>query len=747
MASVDDAEPAPAPAVRPPCCRKRRRMHVGSAHDYEEIGRLGLGAFGDVVKARHRDTDQTVAIKRLPGGGDPSAVLREAFFLQDACASNPFVVGFRGVVRDKDQDAATSDLRLVMECAGPSLDAVLQHLHHDQQLPEATVRAAMWQLLTGVAKMHASGIVHRDIKPQNILVVGDGDGDGHSHAVLKLCDFGLAMSASEPPPYDPVGTLWYQAPEVLLDKDDYDSKVDVWALGCVMAELIDTGTPLFQGCHDDSQLFAIFDVLGVPDDSTWPWFSSTPFATVIMPEIDVQRCSHLRELFPRTKLSDQGFQVLSGLLTCNPEKRLTAAAALKLPWFNKIDALKLPKKEEVASAKTPTSMAAVRAPSGRKRRRMAVIGSTSDYEETCTLGHGTYGAVVKARHRVTGQAVAIKRLPGGDPAALLREASFLQRACASNPFVVGFHGVVCDEDQDPTTSGDSDLCLVMECVGPSLDSVLQQHRRARLPEATVRAAMRQLLTGAAKMHASGIVHRDIKPQNILVGGDDHGNSRVLKLCDFGLAVSTSDPPPCEPVGTLWYQAPEMLLDEEGYDSQIDTWALGCIMAELINTGRPLFQGCYDVGQLCAIFDVLGVPDDTTWPGFSSTAFATVVMPELDMQRSSKLRELFPETKLSEEGFQVLSGLLTCNPEKRLTAAAALKHPWFAKVDDALKLLPKTEQVMSSSSLPPLPKKRRMHAVMCFPCMDRFGRERGDTRRAKMTIPLTINAADEKPPNR
>ncbi|KAJ1294571.1 hypothetical protein BS78_01G155100 [Paspalum vaginatum] len=356
----------------------------------------------------------------------------------------------------------------------------------------------------------------------------------------------------------------------------------------------------------------------------------------------------------------------------------------------------------------PAAASAVRAP-GRKRRRMTVVGSADEYEETGSLGHGAYGVVFKARHRVTGQTVAIKRLPGGDPAALLREASLLERACASgggNPFVVGFHGVIGDRDQEPTTSG-TDLCLVMECVGPSLDSVLQQHRRARLPEPTLRAAMRQLLTGVAKMHASRIVHRDIKPQNILVG-DDHGQS-VLKLCDFGLAVSTSEPTPSEPVGTLWYQAPEMLLEEEDYDSQIDTWALGCIMAELINTGRPLFQGCYDVGQLCAIFDVLGVPDDSTWPGFSSTTFATVVMPELDMQRSSNLRELFPDTKLSEEGFQVLSGLLTCNPEKRLTAAAALKHPWFAKVDDALKL-PKKEEVTSSSS--PLPKKRRMHAVMC-----------------------------------
>ena len=200
------------------------------------------------------------------------------------------------------------------------------------------------------------------------------------------------------------------------------------------------------------------------------------------------------------------------------------------------------------------------------------------------------------------------------------------------------------------------------------------------------------------MHDARIVHRDIKPQNILVG-DGHS---VVKLCDFGLAMSTDEPPPYEAAGTLWYMAPEMLLEKPDYDERVDLWSLGCVMAELINNGRPLFQGFYDQGQLCAIFDVLGVPDDSTWPGFSSTTFATVWMPELDMHRDNYLRELFPETKLSKEGFEVLSGLLTCNPEKRLTAAAALRHPRFAKID-ALEL-PKEELA------PQIPKRRRLHTV-------------------------------------
>ena len=343
--------------------------------------------------------------------------------------------------------------------------------------------------------------------------------------------------------------------------------------------------------------------------------------------------------------------------------------------------------------------AAAARPAGLKRRRIAV-SSSEQYEEISRLGEGAFGAVVKARHRATGQIVAIKRVAvdHGGHAALLREARFLQEAsgCGANPFVVGFHGVV----RAPATL---DLRLVMECVGPSLHDLLRQRGPGSppLPETTVRAAMWQLLTGAKKMHDARIVHRDIKPQNILVGGGG-GRCGVVKLCDFGLAMSTDERPPYEPAGTLWYMAPEMLLEKPDYDERVDIWSLGCVMAELINNGRPLFQGFYDHGQLCAIFDVLGVPDDSTWPGFSSTTFATVWMPELDMQRDNYLRELFPETKLSKEGFEVLSGLLTCNPEKRLTAAAALRHPWFAKID-ALEL-PKEELA------PQISKRQRLHAV-------------------------------------
>ena len=182
------------------------------------------------------------------------------------------------------------------------------------------------------------------------------------------------------------------------------------------------------------------------------------------------------------------------------------------------------------------------------------------------------------------------------------------------------------------------------------------------------------------MNNRHVVHRDIKPGNILVGE----TRELVKICDLGLAISLSDKPPYNQAGTAPYLAPEMILGKQDYDALVDTWSIGCVMAEML-TGKTLFLGDDDddakdneIIQLWSIFRLLGTPDDRTWPEFTSlphTAKALRLLPP--GHKENKLRELFPQEKLSEEGFQVLQGLLTCNPDKRLTAAAALKHRWFA----------------------------------------------------------------------
>ncbi|KAE8821681.1 putative cyclin-dependent kinase F-2 [Hordeum vulgare] len=246
---------------------------------------------------------------------------------------------------------------------------------------------------------------------------------------------------------------------------------------------------------------------------------------------------------------------------------------------------------------------------------------------------------------------------------LLREACYLA-ACRGHPSVVGLQGIA----RDP---GTGQCSLVLEHVGPSLAHVLRARRRPFTEEET-RRVMRQLLSGAGRMHERGIVHRDIKPGNVLVGGDG-----AVKICDLGLAVSmASAPPPRGRAGTRWYMAPEMLLGRPDYDELVDAWSLGCVMAELL-AGEPLFRDRNAVDQLLRVFRVLG----GGCVGFAHTPLAAAGQMPPTRRGNSRLRELFPEERLSRDGFEVLDGLLACDPSERLPATVALQCPWFAGTAD------------------------------------------------------------------
>uniref|UniRef100_A0A0E0J9N4 [RNA-polymerase]-subunit kinase n=1 Tax=Oryza nivara TaxID=4536 RepID=A0A0E0J9N4_ORYNI len=257
------------------------------------------------------------------------------------------------------------------------------------------------------------------------------------------------------------------------------------------------------------------------------------------------------------------------------------------------------------------------------------------------------------------------------PLALVDRSDFdrevaAMEVCRGHPYIVQprAHGR-CD---------DGEAVLVMEFVGPTLRQVLRRERggRTRRSELEVRVAMRQLLSGAKRMHDAGLMHRDLKPDNVLV--DARGN---LKICDLGLSQSTAEPPPySNPIGTRWYGAPEILLGSTDYDERVDAWSLGCIMAELL-ARKPLALG--------EIVDVLGVNDIKRWRGYKGQRLLGGCGPD------SFLRGFFPSPAdarmlrrppLSEAGFEVLSGLLTCNPEKRMTVAQALRHRWFKEADSA-----------------------------------------------------------------
>uniref|UniRef100_A0A0E0JKD2 [RNA-polymerase]-subunit kinase n=1 Tax=Oryza punctata TaxID=4537 RepID=A0A0E0JKD2_ORYPU len=314
LASVDDS---PFPATTNDGVLGLGVVQFGSMESYDRLMLIGEGACGAVFRARHLATGETVAVKithknSSGGGGGDEALLREAEMLA-ACAGNPAVVRLREVARHPE----TSKLHLVMDYVGPSLADFLTHRldSGERALTEAEARSVMRQLLAGVKQMHARGVIHRDIKPGNVLV---GAVDGR----VRICDLGLGKSAAAAPPHTQlVGTLWYMSPEQYLGSKEYGPAVDMWALGCLMAELL-TGETLFPADTEYHQVVLVAGLLGVPDE-------------VNGLSLGVTKPSQLRRKVPEEKLSPAGFDVLSGLLQYVAGDRLTAAAALDMPWFSK----------------------------------------------------------------------------------------------------------------------------------------------------------------------------------------------------------------------------------------------------------------------------------------------------------------------------------------------------------------------------------------------------------------------------
>lgn len=175
-----------------------------------------------------------------------------------------------------------------------------------------------------------------------------------------------------------------------------------------------------------------------------------------------------------------------------------------------------------------------------------------------------------------------------------------------------------------------------------------------------------MLQGLAFMHKHSFFHRDIKPENMLVKGD------IVKVADFGLAREIrSRPPFTDYVSTRWYRAPEVLLRSTTYNSPIDAWAMGCIMAELF-TLRPLFPGSSEGDQLYKICSVLGNPTHSTWPeGMKLAAQMNYRFPQFV---PTQLSQLIPHA--SPEAIQLMTDLLKYDPNQRPTSSQALQYPFF-----------------------------------------------------------------------
>ncbi|ETW00714.1 CMGC/RCK/MAK protein kinase [Aphanomyces invadans] len=280
------------------------------------------------------------------------------------------------------------------------------------------------------------------------------------------------------------------------------------------------------------------------------------------------------------------------------------------------------------------------------------------YKVTKQLGDGTYGSVLKAVNRTSGEVVAVKKMKKKfytwEECMQLREVKSLKKL--NHPNIIKLKEVIRENDE---------LFFVFEFMENNLYETMKKRDR-HFPESKIRNLMYQMLQGLAFMHKHSFFHRDIKPENMLVKGD------VVKVADFGLAREIrSRPPFTDYVSTRWYRAPEVLLRSTTYNSPIDAWAMGCIMAEMF-TLRPLFPGSSEGDQIYKICSVLGNPTHATWPeGMKLAAQMNYRFPQFV---PTSLQSIIPHA--SPEAIQLMQDFMKYDPNQRPTSSQALQYPFF-----------------------------------------------------------------------
>ncbi|XP_054565790.1 cyclin-dependent kinase 3 [Eptesicus fuscus] len=287
------------------------------------------------------------------------------------------------------------------------------------------------------------------------------------------------------------------------------------------------------------------------------------------------------------------------------------------------------------------------------------------FQKVEKIGEGTYGVVYKARNKDTGQLVALKKIrldleTEGVPSTAIREISLLKEL--KHPNIVRLLDVVHSEKK---------LYLVFEFLSQDLKKFMDATPVAELPLHLVKSYLFQLLQGVNFCHSHRVIHRDLKPQNLLIN-----ELGAIKLADFGLARAFGVPlrTYTHEVVTLWYRAPEILLGSKFYSTAVDIWSVGCIFAEMV-TCKALFPGDSEIDQLFRIFRTLGTPSEATWPGVTQLPDYKGSFPKWARKG---LEDVVPS--LDPEGKDLLQQLLQYDPSQRISARGALAHPYFSSAE-------------------------------------------------------------------
>ncbi|KAK6174816.1 hypothetical protein SNE40_013391 [Patella caerulea] len=285
---------------------------------YQLLNPIGLGAYGQVCSAVNTMYNEKVAIKKLarPFLSDIHAkrTYRELCMLKHMDHEN--IINLLDVFTPQMSLDAFSDVYMVTPLMGADLNNILK----TQKLSDDHVQFLVYQILRGLKYIHSAGIIHRDLKPGNLAVNEDCE--------LKILDFGLARHA-EDSMTGYVATRWYRAPEIMLNWMKYDQTVDIWSVGCIMAEML-TGRPLFPGTDHIDQLTRILSLVGTPNDDLMNEITSVDARSFIK-SLPKWEKKDFREVF--LGANPQAIDLLEKMLKLDVKKRITTEEALAHPYL------------------------------------------------------------------------------------------------------------------------------------------------------------------------------------------------------------------------------------------------------------------------------------------------------------------------------------------------------------------------------------------------------------------------------
>uniref|UniRef100_A0A3Q4C0B0 Protein kinase domain-containing protein n=1 Tax=Mola mola TaxID=94237 RepID=A0A3Q4C0B0_MOLML len=538
---------------------------------YRMIEILNTGNFGFVTKCVNIETRKTEAIKLIDKSNPDlfCQATNEITILWRLQHLDPYICNI-GKLNDvfchKDYICLTFEL----------LDQDLYDYVYDRQggLPMSEIRPIIHQLATALYHLSSIGIVHADIKPENVMLVDRS----RQPLKVKLIDFGLAYPVHGKP-CAVVQTVGYRAPEVMLDIP-FDEAIDMWSLGVTAAELAAGFHPYKTGCYFNRQT-----------NGQHRWRFKTP--QEFKNEMGCAQKTNGYRLDMLPKLMDHGdpsdrhllLHLIKKMLQLDADDRIKPLEVLQHPFFT----YSL-HQSSWNKASGPENIP------GRVER--CLLGECHLLVDN--LGEGGFGFVTRCFNIEKCKMEAVKILKS-NPDLLCQarnELTILKQLRCLNPDtcnVVKLNDVFCHKDY---------ICLALELLDQDLLDYVGE-RQGGLPMSEIRPIIHQLATALYHLSSIGIVHADIKPENVMLV-DRSRQPLKVKLIDFGLAYPVHGKP-CAVVQTVGYRAPEVMLDIP-FDEAIDMWSLGVTAAELAAGFHP-YAGNKDYDVLSLIIKYQGQPRD------------------------------------------------------------------------------------------------------------------------------------------